>query len=453
MAELSRRSTVRIGFALGIVVGLVFLGASFVTAGESATSAAKDQSDLSMDERDQIAPPTENITVVAGQGFGDQPGDAITAFRPNGTLLRYNNTYDEYHDVDPVEGTSHTVLYVAANHVGKDACGATTKCTISVIEEMNLSTGETTRLHRSVAPRRVGDNTHDVDRIDEDRLLVADIAYDRVFVLNETTEEIEWEWEAQTDFPISGGGPYPEDWTHVNDVEVLPDGRFMVSLRNQDQVVFLEQGTGLLENQTLGAENDYDVLYEQHNPDYIPESRGGPAVLVADSENDRIVEYQREDGGWEQTWEWSDGEADWPRDADRLPNGNTLIVDSNGGRVLEVNQSGDIVWQIESKSVYDAERFETGDESTGGESAKSLGLESVSITRTESPTMSQRVRSVLPHEINGAVGFVKPIWMSFSDVVVSVGILGLVLSWAGMELWIRRHSVVVRSPISIRESR
>ncbi|MFC7195040.1 hypothetical protein ACFQL4_10875 [Halosimplex aquaticum] len=152
-----------------------------------------------------------------------------------------------------------------------------------------------------------------------------------MFVLNTTTKEIEWEWEAQTDFPLSGGGPYPNDWTHVNDIEVLPDGRFMVSLRNQDQVVFLKQGTGLLENQTLGAEDDHDVLYEQHNPDFIPAERGGPAVLVADSENDRVVEYQREGGNWTRTWKWSDGTVDWPRDADRLPNGNTLIVDSNGG--------------------------------------------------------------------------------------------------------------------------
>ncbi|MFC7138547.1 aryl-sulfate sulfotransferase [Halosimplex aquaticum] len=453
MAELSRRSAVRIGFAAGIVLGLVFLGVSFATASEATTSTAQDQSRLSASERHSIAPPTENVTVVAGQGFGDQPGDAITAFRPDGRLLRYNDTYDEYHDVDPVEGTSHTVLYVAANHVDADTCGATVKCTVSVIETMNLSTGETDRLHRSVAPRRVGDNTHDVDRIDEHRLLVADIAYDRVFVLNTTTKEIEWEWEAQTDFPLSGGGPYPNDWTHVNDIEVLPDGRFMVSLRNQDQVVFLKQGTGLLENQTLGAEDDHDVLYEQHNPDFIPAERGGPAVLVADSENDRVVEYQREGGNWTRTWKWSDGTVDWPRDADRLPNGNTLIVDSNGGRVLEVNESGDVVWQIDSKSVYDAERLGTGDESTGGESAKSLGLQSVSVSRSESKTLSQTVRSVLPQEITGAVGFVKPIWMSFFDVVVSVGILGLALSWAGMELWSRRHVVAIRSPITIRGNR
>ncbi|MFC7195041.1 hypothetical protein ACFQL4_10880 [Halosimplex aquaticum] len=144
MAELSRRSAVRIGFAAGIVLGLVFLGVSFATASEATTSTAQDQSRLSASERHSIAPPTENVTVVAGQGFGDQPGDAITAFRPDGRLLRYNDTYDEYHDVDPVEGTSHTVLYVAANHVDADTCGATVKCTVSVIETMNLSTGRPT---------------------------------------------------------------------------------------------------------------------------------------------------------------------------------------------------------------------------------------------------------------------------------------------------------------------
>jgi hypothetical protein len=74
------------------------------------------------------------------------------------------------------------------------------------------------------------------------------------------------------------------------------------------------------------------LFYEQHNPDYIPEERGGPAVLVADSENGRVVEYGRTpgngtpvtDGTWERTWQWRDGRLQWPRDADRLPNGGWL---------------------------------------------------------------------------------------------------------------------------------
>jgi len=63
---------------------------------------------------------------------------------------------------------------------------------------------------------------------------------------------------------------------------------------------------------TLGSEDDYDTIYEQHNPDFIPAERGGPAVVVADSENGRVLEYQREDGDWEQSWTWEDRRLQWP---------------------------------------------------------------------------------------------------------------------------------------------
>jgi hypothetical protein len=39
----------------------------------------------------------------------------------------------------------------------------------------------------------------------------------------------------------------------------------------------------------LGAEDEYDTLYEQHNPDYIPEERGDPAILVAKSQNNQLL--------------------------------------------------------------------------------------------------------------------------------------------------------------------
>jgi len=91
-----------------------------------------------------------------------------------------------------------------------------------------------------------------------------------VFVVDTETGIIEWEWEAQTDYGLDSGGVYPGDWTHLNDVEALPDGRLMVSLRNHDQVVFLDRDDGLQEEWTLGADDGHDVLHEQHNPDYIP---------------------------------------------------------------------------------------------------------------------------------------------------------------------------------------
>lgn len=139
----------------------------------------------------------------------------------------------------------------------------------------------------------------------------------------------------------------------------------MLSMRNMDEVVFVEPGEGVDESWTLGDDGDHSILYEQHNPDYLPRERGGPAIVMSDSENNRVQEFRREDGAWTRTWQWRDARLQWPRDADRLPNGHTLIVDSHGDRVLELDRKGAIVWNVTFGMPYDAERLGTGSESTG----------------------------------------------------------------------------------------
>ena len=85
-------------------------------------------------------------------------------------------------------------------------------------------------------------------------------------------------------------------------------------------------------------------------------------MLVADSENDRVVEYARTDNPengseWELIWELSSG-FNWPRDADRLPNGNTLVTDTLNHRVVEVTPTGKVVWEYYAPwAPYDSERL------------------------------------------------------------------------------------------------
>jgi hypothetical protein len=296
----------------------------------------------------------------------------IAAVRADGSRLYFDDSLRVYNDVDPVPGTNATVVYVGANRLNPDECDAMTACWLNVVERVNLTTGAVQRVYEHRTSIRHG-QWHDVDRVNDTHLLVADIALDRVFLVNVSSGIYEWTWSAQEDLPLSSGGPFPRDWTHLNDVELLPDGRVMVSLRNQDRVVFVDRQTGMQEGWTLGAEDDYSILYEQHNPDFIPEAMGGPAVLVADSENDRVVEFHRTEvsdgeraGEWREVWSWSDDRLDWPRDADRLPNGHTLITDTDGGRIVEIDADGTVVWSIEVEGAYDAERLGTGDESAGG---------------------------------------------------------------------------------------
>ncbi|PSP81575.1 arylsulfotransferase (asst) [Halobacteriales archaeon QS_1_68_20] len=394
--------------------------------------------------------PRDNATVVTESArFG-----TIIAWNPDGSLLYYEDEHTKYYDVDRVPNTSMTVEYAATDtiHTEGPTCSSP-PCTRNVVERVNLSTGEVTEIYARYDHDEYAGEWHDHERVNETHILVADMIEDQVFMVNTETEIIEWMWDAQSDYPVEGGGPYPDDWAHLNDVELLDDGRVMVSMRNQDQVAFIDRETGVVENWTLGSEDDHETLYEQHNPDYIPEERGGPAVLVADSENARIIEYQREGEGWTKSWEWSDDEMQWPRDADRLPNGNTLITDTNGKRLIEVNQQGEIVWEVPLSHPYDAERLGTGPESSTGESARHLGLESRTSTVGSDDGFSllaiirDLVRIVIPARIFNAVIFVAPVWMGRAEFFAAfVGILAS-LGWIGFELKWWLPDFELRSPV------
>jgi hypothetical protein len=351
-------------------------------------------------ERRAVAPPANATTVVTVQKFRR---NFIVAFAPDGRVRYFDDSLDRYHDVDPAPGGTHTVEFVGAEYDGDT--------THLLVRRVNLTTGATTDVYRHAVPRTDRPHRwHDVDRLGADRLLVADIRDDAVFVVNTTTGARTYEWPAQAAFDTASGGPFPRDWTHLNDVEDLPDGRYMASLRNQDAVVFVDPGHGVDGSWTLGRDGAHGVLYEQHNPDYLPGTE--PSVLVADSQNRRVVEYRREDGSWERTWSWRDGAMAWPRDADRLPNGHTLIGDTNSGRVLEVDEDGQIVWRVAGLPSYDVERLGTGDESEGGPSAERLDLANRSPTSASRASARRSGRTVLPSRVHNTVEFVAPLWMS-----------------------------------------
>ena len=429
-----------------VIASIAFVASAFLSY-ESAANVAAEQSDVPFSEREQIAPPRDNVTVITGQGFADRDRDALTAFAPDGRLFYYHDEYNKYQDVDPSPKGRYTVTVVASQYLTPDECNAAVrKCVEDNILRINMSTGETETLYTIVAPALYSEKIHDVDRAGPNRFVVADIIHDRVYMLNTSTGMREWSWQAMTEFSRANGGEWPNDWTHLNDVEMLPDGRVMASPRNQDRVIFIDPETGLQEDWTLGEENNYSVLYEQHNPDYIPESQGGPAVVVADSHNNRVVEYQRRNGSWEQTWQWTDERMRWTRDADRLPNGNTLIVDSNGGRVLEVAPNGSVVWNVTLSSAYDAERIGTGDESAGGESAAKLGLESRGRLDRKDDSggdslisligLKRALFSALPPKLVSSILFVTPPWMRVWHVAAIgcsllsvVGLVGAELFW------------------------
>jgi len=463
-----RKQTVRFALLAVIVLATLLLGYAYVT-GTGGTPAALAESRYESQDGTPVVAPGGGVTVVATDSNSvlgretenPRSKSELVAFERNGSVLYYNDSHTRYWDVDPVPGTERTVEYVFADHLDASTCETGWNhseyaineslwetyaepregeaCTRNGIERVNLDTGETTRLFAQRTPGKHSTRWHDADRINDTHRVVADIYLDRVCIVDTRTEKISWQWRANRSFSTASGGPYPKDWTHLNDVEVLPDGRLMADLRNQDQVVFLDptqnKSNVLQEDWTLGSDDTHSTLFEQHNPDYIPASRGGPAVVVAGSENNRVLEYQRANGSWKRTWSWTDGQMQWPRDADRLANGHTLIADSNGDRVLEVDESGAIVWQSPIAFPYEVERLSTGGESVGGPSAQRAGLDSSDHGGLEGVWLD--LRGVINGPTFSGIQWLLPVWMGIFDLVVLVVGLLAGISWAGVELWWR----------------
>ncbi len=145
---------------------------------------------------------------------------------------------------------------------------------------------------------------------------------------------------------------------------------------------------------------------------------------MADSENDRVVEYrQRPDDSWELVWHYS-GALHWPRDADRLPNGNTLIVDTYGQRVLEVTPEKEIVWEREiAKMPYDVERLQYGDEPRGP------AIDTAPAGATAGEASPSLARDLYAHAL-----WVLPVWIGFWEFYALVGAVLVGGVWVGAEL-------------------
>jgi hypothetical protein len=357
-ADYPRRTLLRAGLALLVVALLLPAAVSY---------ADSDTLELGPGE---VEDPADNTTYVSVQGFhfagygaAKKPARLVAA--DENASLKWRLDGDEvgvnwFYEVDLLENDN---LFVTS-----------TSPEATVVFEFDPETQEVVWRHRLPGVL----DTHNVDRLSENRILVAnmreydgEVSRDRLYIENTETNETEWEWVFHEHYPNSTDGGFNTDWTHVNDLDTIgEDDRYVLtSPRNFDQVIVIDRRTDDIVMR-LGEDDNRDILYEQHNPDYIEREDGTPVLIVADSENDRIVEYVRDCGDAdprlgagtppsECDWNlvWSVEGFNWPRDADRLPNGNTLVTDTLNHRVVEITPEGEVVWEFYAAwAPYNAER-------------------------------------------------------------------------------------------------
>ena len=173
--------------------------------------------------------------------------------------------------------------------------------------------------------------------------------------------EIVWQWYAKDYFDKPPyNSIYDEGWAHTNAVTRLTNGNTLISPRNFNFVVEVDPQGSVV--RTLGE----GLLYYQHEPELLPNgnllsgshgnlARIAPefaasitsyAAVEIDLKTDKIV--------WK--FSWPPGLSQDARDANRLPNGNTLV---QGPRIAEVTPEGKIVWALRLKEAIETEIWST----------------------------------------------------------------------------------------------
>ncbi|WP_459193685.1 aryl-sulfate sulfotransferase [Halosimplex sp. J119] len=410
--------------------------------------------------------PETSRTLVGVQGGWVTHGSVLGY---EGQDVQWRNTQaDGYFEVSMQE--DGTVLAAFANESSTDCGRLGDSCARTGYRVIDPETGEIVDEYSFPVGGITNREVHAMDATGDGGIVYTDMDEERVVVVENGTEV--WEWRA-SQFYEAPEDPTSRDWLHINDVDTIGEDRFLVSVRNANQIVIVERGEGVVEviNEDTGTSDDNclrgdrlvdadgdgdvrcgdpSVIREQHNPQWL----GDGAVLVADSENDRVVELHRtENGSWEPSWilESAGGlEFFWPRDADRLPNGNTLITDSRNKRVVEVNPQGELVWSVATDRVvtsgpgipYEADRLPYGEfaGSYGDDETPSGGNTSATPTKTPLPRMNGSGSEggstsggipVLTLAIAGIQGSVAQVPFWFREAHLAVTVLGLVLVVVG----------------------
>jgi len=195
--------------------------------------------------------------------------------------------------------------------------------------------------------------SHDADRLSNGNTLVVfgnedEVSDAQVKEVN-PEGEIVWAWYAKDHFYTSPYKDiYDQGWTHTNAATRLPNGNTLISPRNFSFVIEVDpQGLVI---RTIGE----GILGSVHDPQILPNgnllattTRAGETGLGEPCV--RAVEIDPKTG--EIVWQSPrfEQEAIPVRDANRLPNGNTLITGST--KIVEVTTEGNIVWQLTLKGV------------------------------------------------------------------------------------------------------
>ena len=194
-----------------------------------------------------------------------------------------------------------------------------------------------------------------------------------------------------------GGSPPPQgqkgggDWMHTNSVHYSPElDQVVLSVREFDEFWIIDRGA--LTEETAGPGGDLlyrwgnpstyqqgdpkadRQLFFQHDAQWIEAGLPGEGnILLFNNRHNQGIDEEEYSSVMELKLPLrSDGSYDWEREAEvvwsyaadgfysryasgaqRLPNGNTLITEGRGGRLIEVRPDGEVIWEFVNPKTRD----------------------------------------------------------------------------------------------------
>ena len=402
--------------------------------------------------------PANDTTTDRGRTLvGMQSASQVVAFDSNGdTVWRISGEQISYFDVTKLENGTVLAAFLQKD---RQSCGQyESPCARTGFRIIDPNPNPHI-INEWSFPVRTGlsSEVHDAEPLPSGEFLLTDMEHERILTLA-PNGTITWQWNASQRYD-EPPDPTRTDWLHINDVDRVGSDRYMVSIRNANQIVVVERGAGVVNviNEDERRSNDANckqvngladygndsggdircgnpkVINHQHNPQYLGEG----AVLVADSENDRVVELHRNDSEWTVAWGVNSAKGvgfDWPRDADRLPNGNTLITDSRNNRIIELTPNGTAVWSTETgKWPYDADRLPYGELSGDARLERMNRSGDIPSRSTDSPLpFIERAYAGLSYVVSLPVWF-QPWHIGVIVTAFVVSMLGGLLTWSGQQ--------------------
>jgi hypothetical protein len=141
-----------------------------------------------------------------------------------------------------------------------------------------------------------------------------------------------------------------KEWTHLNSLEITPEGHWLVSFRLTNRIAIVDGetgavrwrwGDGVLSHQHHASLLDNGNILVFDNGCHRPDAPSFSQVLEIDPATKQIVwTYKAEPILAFYSFMVSG--------AERLPNGNTLITEGASGRLFEVTTEGEVVWEYVS---------------------------------------------------------------------------------------------------------